>query len=70
MSLWLTAEELVELTGFKTSRRQRLALANMGVKFRSRDADGFPLVQRSQFESHTVLTPPRRRREPRLDRVN
>jgi Domain of unknown function (DUF4224) len=50
MSLWLTREELVELTGFKSSRRQKLALTGMGLVFRSRPADGFPLVDRWQFE--------------------
>jgi len=67
VSLWLTPEELVELTGYKTSRRQKLALGAMGVVFRSRAADGFPLVSRSLFETHTVLTPPRKRREPKWE---
>jgi len=68
MSLWLTPEELEELTGYKTARRQKLALGEMGVSFRSRPADGYPLVIRSQFET-TVLTPQRRKREPRLELV-
>jgi len=43
MSLWLSKEELVELTGYK-----------MGLKFRSRPLDGFPLVDRWQFEGEIV----------------
>ncbi len=70
MSLWLTAQEVEELTGFKTPRRQKLALGNMGIKFRSRDSDGFPMVDRAQFSAHTVLTPKQRRREPHLDFLN
>jgi hypothetical protein len=54
MSLWLTREELVELTGFKTGRRQKQALAEMGLAFRSRPADGFPLVDRWQFEGEVI----------------
>ena len=50
MSLWLSKEELIELTGYKTARRQKLALAKMGLQFRSRPLDGFPLVDRWQFE--------------------
>ena len=50
MSLWLSAEELIELTGYKTSRRQKLALAEMNLRFYSRPLDGFPLVERWQFE--------------------
>ena len=67
MTLFLTPEELEELTGYKTSSRQRLALAEMGVAFRSRPYDGFPLVERYQFETGTKLTPAKRRREPNLD---
>jgi Domain of unknown function (DUF4224) len=62
MSLWLTREELVELTGFKTSRKQKLALAEMGLTFRSRPADGFPLVDRWQFEGE-VIRPQERKRQ-------
>lgn len=65
MSLWLTREELVELTGYKTKSRWRKALSDMNVSFRSRPLDGFPLVPRSQFES--ALTGPAKRREPRWD---
>jgi hypothetical protein len=54
MSLWLSKEELIELTGYKTARRQKLALGHMGVKFRSRPLDGFPLVDRWQFEGEII----------------
>jgi hypothetical protein len=39
------------LTGYRQRDRQKKALAELGVQFRSRPADGFPLVIRSQFES-------------------
>lgn len=67
MSLWLTEEELFELTGYKTRARQRAALATMSVKFRSRPSDGYPLVERSQFET---LTSTPKRREPRWDHLS
>lgn len=68
MSLWLSKEELIELTGYKTSRCQKRALAEMGVEFRSRAADGFPLVLRTPFDGEH-LTARERRREPRLEFV-
>ena len=52
MSLWLSKEELIELTGYKRAGRQKLALGQMGLKFRIRPLDGFPLVDRWQFEEH------------------
>ena len=67
MTLWLTGEELIELTGFKTSRRQKLALGEMSIPFVARAADGFPLVRRSHFEGDGVLTRESRRRTPHLD---
>lgn len=66
MSLFLTGEELLELTGRKKRKLQREALARMGIAFRSRDSDGFPLVLRSVLEP---LTNPQKRREPRLDLI-
>lgn len=66
MSLFLTGEELTELTGRKKRKLQREALARMGIAFRSRDADGFPLVLRSAIEP---LTKAEKRREPRLDLI-
>jgi Domain of unknown function (DUF4224) len=61
MSLYLTREELTELTGYKQLSRIKLALAQLGVRFRSRPADGFPLVDRQADNSAT------RRREPDYD---
>lgn len=66
MSLFLSDEELVELTGRHKRKLQREALAKMSIPFRSREADGFPLVLRSFFES---LTKPQKRREPRFDSI-
>ncbi|HRC61597.1 MAG TPA: DUF4224 domain-containing protein [Dehalococcoidia bacterium] len=51
MSLWLNDDELYELTGYRQRDRQRQALVNMGVKFRTRPADGCPMVHRAQFEA-------------------
>ena len=51
--LWLDDDELVTLTGYKQRAKQKAALARLGVRFRSRPADGFPLVERSQFENLT-----------------
>lgn len=57
MSLWLTQDEIIELTGYKQPSRWKAALARMNVKFTSRDADGFPLVARAQY----IHEPPRRK---------
>lgn len=61
MSLWLDQDELVELTGYKRAKEQRAALSSLGIDFRTRPADGFPLVARAQFEQ---LTAGKRQREP------
>jgi hypothetical protein len=61
MSLWLTDDELIELTGYRQRDKQRRALAELRVQFRSRPADGFPLVARAQF---TTDVKPTRRTEP------
>jgi len=63
LSLWLTPAEIVELTGFKQKSKQRLELARQGLKFTVR-SDGFPIVDRSQFQSGDQLTRIRRKREP------
>ena len=68
MSLWLTPSELVELTGFKQKRRQCLELARQGLKFTVR-SDGYPLVDRSLFESGERLSSTRRRREPNFTAI-
>jgi len=57
MSLWLSKEELIELTGYKRAGRQKLALGQMGLKFHSRPLDGFPLVDRWQFEGESIRPP-------------
>ena len=67
MSLWLTDEELETLTGYKRRSLQRKALAELGVRFRSRPSDGFPLVDRSQFETGQRDTA--RRKEPKWGAV-
>jgi Domain of unknown function (DUF4224) len=54
MSLWLTDEELVQLTGYKTASRQKVALGQMRIPFFSSAADGFPQVDRRQFQSVMV----------------
>ena len=61
MSLWLTEKEIIELTGYKRRELQRTALAELRVRFRIRPADGFPLVDRSQFQQPQTPAP---RREP------
>jgi len=71
MSLWLSKDELVELTGYKRTGRQKLALGQMGLRFRSRPLDGFPLVDRWQFEGE--ITRPQGkmwRRETNWDAMN
>jgi Domain of unknown function (DUF4224) len=54
MSLWLTDEELVQLTGYKTASRQKVALGQMRIPFFSSAVDGFPQVDRRQFQSVLV----------------
>lgn len=52
MSLWLTEKELVELTGKKQRAHQIKVLASLrpAIKFRVREMDSFPLVDRWQFQ--------------------
>jgi hypothetical protein len=51
MKLWLTEEELIELTDKKHRKKQIEVLASMQpkIKFRVRPEDSFPLVDRWQF---------------------
>lgn len=60
MSLWLSNQEIIELTGKKVRKLQIEALAKMRppVKFRVREEDSFPIVDRWQF-----MEPPDRRRK-------
>lgn len=46
MSLFLDDDELHELTGYRHRAKQKMALAKLGVQFRIRPADGYPLVHR------------------------
>lgn len=48
--IWLDKDELQFLTGYKRKRDQVKALAELGIPFRQRPADGFPLVQRAHVE--------------------
>lgn len=68
MSLWLTPAELFERTGKRQKRKQCEELARQGVRFTTR-ADGFPLVDRSQFQSGEQLNSTRRRREPNFSTI-
>lgn len=63
MSLWLTPTELKDLTGFAQRTKQVAALAQLGVKFRLRPADGYPLVESHQFRE----SPTRLKQKVRLD---
>ena len=62
MSIWLTPDELIELTGRTKRKLQREALAFMRIEFRLRP-DGFPLVLRSIFDN--PLKKSDKRKEPR-----
>lgn len=68
MNLWLNEEQLFELTGYHTKSKQKEALAQMKIPFRSRPADGFPLVELSMFDvKNHHLTKAEKRREPRME---
>lgn len=51
MSIFLDSEELVELTGFKTSRKQIEALTRGGFKFTINHRFGKPIVLRKEVEN-------------------
>lgn len=65
MSLWLTSEEIEERTKRKRRALQRAELARQGVKFTTR-WDGFPLVNRAQFEGQGPQATTTRK-EPNFD---
>ena len=46
MTLYLSKDELTEMTGYRQRSRIVEALARMGVPFKLRARDGFPLVER------------------------
>lgn len=52
MSLWLDADELVILTGKKQRAKQIEVLAKLRppIKYRIREHDSYPLVDRAQFQ--------------------
>lgn len=52
MATWLTALEVIDLTGRKRWSAQCRALAHMGIPFRP-NAVGRPLVERDAVLSHT-----------------
>lgn len=47
----LSPEELVDLTGYRQRAAQTRALTRLGVPFRPRPRDGFPLVARAAMVS-------------------
>lgn len=69
MSLWLTADELIDLTGFRQRTHQKAALAQLGVAFRIRPADGFPLVLREHIVPKQGKAAVREVDEPRFDEL-
>lgn len=64
MSLWLDDDELFALTSYRQRAKQIEVLASLQppVRFRVRDIDSFPLVDRAQFQ--TIDAAPKRRKEP------
>jgi hypothetical protein len=55
MSLHLTEEELLDVTGYRQRRKIADALAEMGIVFKFRAADGFVLVLREHYSA--VMAP-------------
>jgi hypothetical protein len=47
--MFLTKEQLIELTGYTVKAKQIKALRIMGIRFRIRPADGRPVVHESEF---------------------
>ena len=66
MSLWLTMEELKVRTNRKRKSDICAELARQKVEFTVR-WDGFPLVDRAQFEGAQVK--PTRRKEPKWSAI-
>jgi len=61
--MFLTPDELADLTGYKHREKQKAALRSMGIKFETRP-DGRPRVLRCVLERRHGLTPIRKPREP------
>jgi hypothetical protein len=64
--MFLTDDELKELTGKVQRAKQIAVLAAMGYTFRVRPTDKRPMVARSQVDA---IGKPARRREPQLDHL-
>lgn len=60
---WLTPAEVAALTDYKTERRQCVALADMGIPFRT-SRTGRPLVERSAVLRNDGVTGKKKRPEP------
>lgn len=69
MSIWLTAEEVQELTARKRWSAQCRALAAMGVPFRP-NAAGRPLVERAAVEKAARSNAKVSRRGPNWEAIN
>lgn len=50
MSLHLDKDELYEATGYRQFEKIKAALAQLRVPFKSRPADGYPLVLRDRYK--------------------
>lgn len=63
MSLWLTDEELFELTGKRQRAKQIeiLSAYRPAIRFRVRPTDSFPLVDRAQFDEQLPQAGKRKR---------
>jgi hypothetical protein len=62
--MFLTPDELADLTGYKHREKQKAALRSMGYVFTVRPLDGRVLVLRTHVESRHGGKPGRGRREP------
>ena len=67
MSLWLTPDELVELTGYKQRAKQLIALAELNIRPTIRPADQFPLVLREQVPNLPTKPAKVKRKEPNFE---
>lgn len=62
--MFITDDELRELTGFKHREKQKVALRQMGYAFTVRPTDGRVLVLRSHVEARHGGKPAKHRPEP------
>jgi hypothetical protein len=63
--MFLTPQELRELTGYSTARKQQEALAAMRYRFDVRPADGRPMLLRAAVEARQLGGKPEKR--PRFE---